>query len=342
MALTRRAFLCAVPLAGLAFACNAATARVANSTKLVEVGSTGSSDPRARTIVVFMPETPQTKEVWRGLSDELSGEYRLIAIRVERSSDSPIIAEAIKRYSPSSVVLMNNPTVVAYRDFQQSSARLSFPPAVVVMTSFLEGETSHLVGATGITYEVPLITVMTNLRKLISLRSERVGVVVREPLRGFVAKQVALARREQVVVNQETVSASPNASELKRAIRRLKQQADVLWILNDDRLLTPKLISDGWLPGLDERPWMPTIVGAGSLVSPSRSFGTFAVLPDHVALGAQAANLLLDIADNEWTVEPGTIVQLPLSTTTTMDLSQVKERFTMQKDALQQVDRILE
>ncbi|HET9953327.1 MAG TPA: hypothetical protein VFQ61_02425, partial [Polyangiaceae bacterium] len=171
---------------------------------------------------------------------------------------------------------------------------------------------------------------------------ERVGVVVRSPLRAFVDKQVSLARREQVVVTQELVGPDPNPSEIKRAIRRLKKTSDILWILNDDRLLTPKLISEGWLPGLDERPWVPTIVGAGSLVSPSRSFGTFAVLPDHVALGGQAASLLLDIADEGWTLEPNPFVQLPLSTTTTMDLNQVKERFAMQKDALHQVDHILE
>jgi hypothetical protein len=35
-------------------------------------------------------------------------------------------------------------------------------------------------------------------------------------------------------------------------------------------------------------------------------------------------------------------LQLPLSTQTTVDLRQVKERFSMQSDALQQIDRILE
>jgi hypothetical protein len=35
-------------------------------------------------------------------------------------------------------------------------------------------------------------------------------------------------------------------------------------------------------------------------------------------------------------------VELPLSTTTTVDLAQVRERFSLRKDALSQVDRILE
>jgi hypothetical protein len=343
MALTRREFLWAIPIfTGVVLGCASGPQALTAPGRLVVIASSQTERPESKTILVCMPETPQTRDVWKGLSDELSKDYRLIAVNVSSSSDDPIIAEAIRRYRPVGLVLMNNPTVAAYRNYQKKSPTRRFPPAVIVMTSFLDGQSETIASATGVSYEVPLITVMTNLRRLISLPSERVGVVVRDPLRDFVGKQVALARREQVVVSQEVVSSSPNPSELKRAIRNLKQQADVLWILNDDRLLSAQLISEGWMPGLDERPWIPTIVGAGSLVSAQRSFGTFAVLPDHVALGSQAAGLLLDIADDDWQLEPGKSIQLPLSTTTTMDLLQVKERFVMQKDALQQVDRILE
>ncbi len=343
MALTRREFLCAIPLcAGVLLGCGSSAKSAAEKGQLIVLATAQPKQQDAKTILVCMPETPQTRDVWKGLNDELSRDYRLVAIHVDRGNDAPIIAEGIRRYRPAGIVLMNNPTVAAYRLYQQNATDRHFPPTIIVMTSFLDGHSDRLVGATGISYEVPLITVMTNLRRLVSLKSERVGVVVRAPLRAFVGKQVELARREQVVVNQEVVSANPNSSELKLALRRLKQQADVIWILNDDRLLSPKLISEGWLPGLDERPWLPTIVGVGSLVSAQRSFGTFAVLPDHVALGAQAASLLLDLADNGWQVEPDSSIQPPLSTTTTMDLLQVKERFVMQKNALQQVDRILE
>jgi ABC-type uncharacterized transport system substrate-binding protein len=213
---------------------------------------------------------------------------------------------------------------------------------VIVMTSFLETQTSDLRSATGISYEVPLITAMTNLRRLLVLPSERVGVISRAPLRGFIKRQIELSAREKVAVIQEEVSQSPNSSELKRAIRRLKGSVDVLWILNDDKLLSPKLITEGWLPGLDERPWLPTIVGAASLVSAGSNFGTFAVLPDHTALGAQAASMLLDIAEDDWQVDEGARIQLPLSTTTTIDLVQTRERFKIQPNALKQVDRISE
>jgi hypothetical protein len=197
-------------------------------------------------------------------------------------------------------------------------------------------------GATGISYEVPLITVVTNLRKLIDRPIERIGVIHRPELGRFVDRQAALAAREQIGVVREVVGSSPNASELKRALRRLKEQAGAVWVLNDDHLLSPKLIAEAWLPGLNERPWSPTIVGAASLVSPLQSFGTFAVLPDHAALGAQAASLVFDIADNGWVLPADAQTQLPVSTTTTLDLAQVRERFSLRNDALRQVDRVLD
>lgn len=342
MALTRREFLVAIPwCAGALWACAGSQAGTLHN-GYTELAKTDAPGADSKTIVVLMPETAQTREVWMGLSDELSRDYRLVAVRVERSTDVGIVAEAVVRHRPAGLVLMNNPTVMAYREYQRGHAGSKFPPAVVVMTSFLDDPARQVQSGTGISYEVPLITVMTNLRKLIALPTERVGVVVRAPLRGFVNRQVELARREQVTVVEEVVGVEPNPSEVKRAIRRLKQRADIIWVLNDDHLLSPRLIAEAWLPGLDERPWLPTIVGAASLVSPQHSFGTFAVLPDHAALGAQAASLLMDIAADGWTLDAATSVQLPLSTTTTMDLVQVKERFALQQDALQQVDRILE
>ena len=340
MALKRREFLLTFPLCALG--CAASVRTPAHSASYAELFATKSAGARGKTILVCMPETTQTREVWTGLSDELSQEFALVAVRVDGRHAAPVIAEGMRRHRPAGVVLMNNPTVAAYRDYQRGNPGLAFPPAVIVMTSFLERQPAQLVAATGISYEVPLITVVTNLRKLVASPVERVGVVLRAPLAGFVERQAALARREKIHVSEELVSANPNASELKRALRRVKQHADAIWVLNDDRLLTPRLIADAWLPSLNDRPFCPTIVGAGSLVSPAQSFGTFAVLPDHTALGAQAAALVFDIASNGWAVPEDADVQAPLSTTTTVDLVQARERFSLQEHALAQVDRILE
>jgi hypothetical protein len=305
-----------------------------------ELSRAGLSSNKGR-ILVLMPATSQTREVWTGLSDELQRDYELVSVRVDSRSDDDIIAEAIRRHEPKAIVLMNNPTVAAYAEYQHKHPADLFPPAVIAMTSFLDVQQGSVAHATGISYEVPLITVVTNLRKLIATPIDRVGVVRRAQLAGFVSRQAALAAHERIDVEQEEVGNSPNASELKRAIRRVRARSDALWVLNDDRLLTPRLIVDGWIPGVSERPWIPTIVGAAPLVSPVQSFGTFALLPDHTALGVQVASLVFDLADSDWKIGADAHTQLPLSTTTSVDLVQVTERFSLRDGALAHVDRIL-
>jgi ABC-type uncharacterized transport system substrate-binding protein len=237
-------------------------------------------------------------------------------------------------------VLMNNPTVAAYRTYTAQTAGPRVP-SVVVMTSFLDSASLNSLNAMGIHYEVPLITAVTSLRRILDTPVERVGVVYHPTLEAFVRREAALAKREQITVVSTPLDPEPNVAHIKSAIRDAKRTADALWVLNDDRVLTPQLIADGWLPGLNERPWRPTLVCASSLVSAQRSFGTLAVLPDHTALGVQTANVIFDIAEDRWQL-PERGAQLPLSINTVVDLRQAHERFDLKRDALAQVDKIIQ
>jgi hypothetical protein len=342
MALNRRTFLLTVPLVAGAAGCSHDLGDRAQRVSATRDEIANLAAPGKPTILVCMPDTKQTSEVWTGVRDELLHQFTLVAVRVEGESGAETIARAMARYRPACLVLMNNPTVVAYARYQATARLPHYPPAIVVMTSFLDRRPAAIQEATGISYEVPLITVVTNLRRLMSSTVERVGVVRREPLHGFVSRQAELARREQITVIEQSVSLTPNAAELKYALRELKQRCDALWILNDDRLLSQRLIADGWLPGLNERPYKPAIVGAASLVSPTQSFGTFAVLPDHTALGVQTANRIFDLSDAGFRLGDRDDVELPLSTTTSVDLVQARNRFALRKDALERVDHIQE
>ncbi len=328
-----------MPLLLAALGCSAGTSQLPRHEYRELAVAGGRNRP---TILVFMPDTQQTRDVWKGLCDEVGQEFRLVAVRLGCDQDESLIVEGVERHRPSAAVLMNNPTVAAYRKVRQHFPRLRGLPAVVVMTSFLETNQLRELGATGISYEVPLITAVTTLRRLMASPVERVGVVFRGPLAPFVERQSRLASQEKVRVLTQAVDAEPNSSEIKRALRMLKQQSDAIWIVNDDRLLDASLIAQAWLPGLNERPWRPTIVGAASLVSTQQSLGTVAVLPDHVALGTQAAGMLFNLAESGWSLTGRMEAQYPLSTTTTLDLPQAKERFALTDGAMAQVDRVLE
>lgn len=341
MGLTRRQWFLSLPwLAGLTSACGShARAQNEDERGYLELLQTQGSG-RADRVLVFTPDTQQTRRVWTGLSDEIGKMVRLIAVQVETRHDAPIISEAIRRHKPSAVVLINNPTVAAYRAYQHGASGAVHPPAVVVMTSLLEQSELALLNATGIRYEVPLVTAVTSLRRLLAQPIAQVGVIRREDFRHFVQAEAELAAREKVSVTSEVLSASFNASEIKRALRNLKQRVQALWVLNDDRLLNEALLSEGWVVGVNERPWIPTIVGVESLMVANGPLGDFAFLPDHVALGTQTASILFDAMDRGWQL-PNHELQLPVSTTTVVDLLRVREHYALREGALSQVDVIL-
>lgn len=335
VSMKRRSWLAATSLALFGAACGSSSTR---GERAARRPLSNGGDPN--TVLTLMPDTAQAREVLRGLADELGEEFRVVAVVVEGRAAAPVVARSFAEHRPRAVVLVNDSTVAAYRAYVSQSGGPRVP-AVVVMTSFLDASALSAIGALGIDYEVPLITAVTSLRRILETPVERVGVVYRENLDAFVRREAELASREQIVVVPSPLAAEPDEAHVRSAIREAKQYADALWVPNDERVLSPELIADGWLPGLNERPWLPTVVSASALVSASQFFGTIAVLPDHTALGVQTANLVFDIADNRWQL-PDRGAQLPLSTNTVVDLRQAHERFELKRDALAQVDKIIE
>lgn len=311
------------------------------------IGATPVVDPPRRDgaplLFVAMPIGPAFHETRKGLVDEVSGTFNVTTFVVTPETRAADFRAALDAAAPACVVLMNNGTVRMYRDYQRAHSGATFPPAVIVMTSFLEDIQREINRATGIAYEVPGVTAFVSLRALIRAPVARVGVVHSPYARAFVARQRALAIKEQIeLISIELDGEEPNARELQGAIDALKRyhHIDALWVLNDNRLLRDgRFLREAWMPAVKAL-GLPVVVGAAPLLNPSSPFGTFAVLPDHAALGAQAANLILDLADNDWRVEDHPI-ELPLSTVKVLDVRSARE-FGLRDGALNRVDRPLE
>ena len=294
-------------------------------------------------LLVAMPIAPAFQETRKALVAEASGTFNVTTFVVTPETRTADFRAALDAAAPACIVLMNNSTVRMYRDYQRERPGATFPPAVIVMTSFLEDIRREIKRATGIAYEVPGVTAFVSLRALIHAPVARVGVVHSPYARTFVGRQRALAIKEQIeLVSIELGGEAPNARELQGAIDALKRyhHIDALWVLNDNRLLKDgRFLREAWMPALKSL-GVPVVVGAAPLLNPSSPFGTFAVLPDHAALGAQAANLIFDLADNNWRVEDHAI-ELPISTVKVLDVRSARE-FGLRASAPNHVDRPLE
>ena len=209
------------------------------------------------------------------------------------------------------------------------------------MASYLERSASEINNGTGIYYEIPSVTVFGNLRSLIDIDLKRIGVVHREHFKPFVEAQAKLGKIEGFELLPISVGAEPSSKDLKRAVKALRHEleVDAIWVLNDNALLTKRMIQRGWLPGFRKLK-IPVGVGVDALVVPGGQFGTFAVVPDPVEMGLQAGNLVLDLADADWKADGR--LALPIAVKTTLHLAVARKYFRFDEKNLDKVDRVVE
>jgi putative ABC transport system substrate-binding protein len=176
---------------------------------------------------------------------------------------------------------------------------------------------------------------------MINAPVRKVGVVYRTPFADFVAEQRRLASREGIDLVGSEVSEDPSRSDISAALKSLvdRERVDAVWVLNDEALLSPQMLSSVWLSSSNPRHRMPVIVGAPNLVTKENPVGTFAIMPDDVALGIQTANLIFDIADDGWKVK-GRDVSLPISIKTVVDADEIRQQFVFKAGALEGVDKV--
>jgi len=299
--------------------------------------------PGAKTLLIAMPDSQDFLDARKGLVTEIEKDFNVSTFVVTPATTVNDLAAAVERSSPVCLVLMNNTTLALFQKYQARPGNRATPPAVVLMTSFLEQASSRVKHITGIAYEVPAVTGFVHLRMVVKKRIDRIGVVYRPAFEHFVERQKALAAREGFEIIPMLVPADANAAQLRAALRDLcdRGKVDALWLLNDNGLIHDgAFLTATWRPILQEMN-LPLLVGVPNLVDPAEPFGTLSVVPDHPSLGLQAANLIFELADNNWNVADHPI-ELPLSVKTVVDVKQVRERFDLRPDALQHIDRALD
>jgi putative ABC transport system substrate-binding protein len=288
-------------------------------------------------VTVLAPADAQLVPVVNQLRNELEDDFDVLVTAVDAERDTPdSIGRVLAHDQPKAVVLLNNSTARIYRRWARSSA--SPPVSIILMASFAEELQHTIPNSVGIAYEVPAVTSFVGLRAL-GKPINRVGVVYRKALANYVSAQESLAKVESISFVPEELPEEFEARDLKAALVRMKRAGiDALWLPNDNSLLTRLLVAKVWLPYLD-RLELPVIVGVPSLVRADYAFGVYGAIPDPEALAIQAADLIIDLSENDWASE-GPRVRLPLSARTYVS-APLSQRFGVLGERLQNVDVVV-
>jgi len=305
-----------------------------------DVLETLATQPRSGAPVVLVVRGPSESfgQVMTNISNEVAGELDFLELPMSKDLDEATLRQAIAQTAPGAVLLMDNPAVELYARYR--TLEPDGPPGIGVMSLFLEEAALTTPGLTGIPYEVPAVTSLVNLRRVIEAPVHRVGVVHRPRFADFVQRQAELASVEGFEIVPIELGERPQAAQLRRALGKLRTQTDTLWVLNDNALLAPEMIGEVWLPFMKGNT-APVVVGIEPLVNTPTPFGTFAVLPDHDGLGLQTADLLFELYDAGWNVEE-VPVQLPIAVTDVLHVGFARQHLRVREDQLDSVDRLVE
>ncbi|MBN1129330.1 MAG: hypothetical protein JXA71_10105 [Chitinispirillaceae bacterium] len=294
-------------------------------------------------VLVVRPEGSQFRDVVRGMADDLGNEAVVNeAIVGDRGKT---IEQALRNYKPSAVVLMDNRAIEQYRAWLTARPDpLKGGPLAVALMGILVGEAIAGMPNTGaISYEIPIVTSAVNLRSILGKPIRKIGVVHRSLMAGMVERNRESCLRENLFIINRSL---PDQSifmwyHVRRALVDLleKEKVDVLWVPNDNVLLSPSLLMNSWIPQVQKHR-RPVIVGIEALVAPDLDFGTIAVLPDHEALGVQTASLILKARENGWKAGPDNN-EPSLAVYKILNFRQARKWYNVPEERCSGIDRIL-
>lgn len=311
-------------------------------TAFIGVFSTCSVALAQTNILVVRPAGPTFEEAEKGISETLGDSWVLKEFTTEKDASAKSLAQEWKTLAPKAVVLMDNRSVSLYKEARTILGD-TVTPVVALMGVRIDLAIHGLANAVGINYEIPAVTSVVNLRSVAEGEMKRVGVVYRKSWQDFFTRQSEFCQPESIQLVGRAIDDDGNvASDLKKALNDLvkEEKVDALWILNDNLFLNPKIIQGVWMPAVKKSKVL-SVVGVEPLVNPSLDFGSFAVLPDHYALGSQAAGLLQEMQDMDWVVEDPRADQ-PLSVVKILNAKQVRKRGGVRAEKLGEIDKVLE
>lgn len=302
------------------------------------------SIPAKDLILVIRRDGKDFEDALKGLTEELKVDFDFKDKKIEKKTGVSEIQAEIASVHPKTIVLMDNSAITLFKKYQAGLKEgEAIIPSVSIMGVFIKDAIGEIKNASGISYEIPIVTSIVNLRSVLGSSMKKVGVIHREFLKDFIEKNRAFCKMEGIEIIDISL---PNKSDdykklLKNSLKTLfeEKNIDVLWVPNDNAFLNVENIQGVWIPAVKKEK-KPVVVGVELLVNPKLDFGTFAVLPDHVALGSQAAEMIYDIRDNEWKCEERR-VDPPLAVFKIINLQQAKKNFNVSDEKLKIVDKTL-
>ncbi len=295
-------------------------------------------------IVALHPSGKQFETLVTSLKENLGNEIQVKSIEIQKNDTWHDLKDQISAHNPSAFLLLDNRSIVIYEQYLSDRDTTQNPiPAVATMALQLEKVTEGI-SLLGISYEIPVVTSIVHLRPIVKNPISKVGVIYRSSMEDFIAINKEYCNTESIELISYKIDADDSEhaiNDIKKGLKQLfKENLDALWIVNDNILINGKSLIKSWIPNLKKMK-IPVIVGVESLIDTKLKIGNFAVLPDNIALGSQAAELFFELMDNNWVVDERRIDQ-PISVIKTLNRTLAGKGGFLNEDGLSSIDKEIE
>ena len=302
-----------------------------------------AEDDDLDTALILTAKGEVFNKVVAGLTDDLEEDLNFVKLEISKATTATDVSRQIDEHNPKLIVLVENSAIKIYGEYQKANPKKAFPPAVAVAALFVDRFIAKLKNATGIRYEIPAVTSIVNMRQVLSKKVKRVGVVHREWMSGLIAQNAKYCEAEGIELvpiklpNKDSKMTKKLASGLKSLV---KKDVDAIWVLNDNALLNGRTIGGAWLPVMGKAK-LPVIVGVKTMLTTKYNFGSFAIVPDHYALGVQAASMIGEIMEEDWDISDRDIEQ-PISVKKVVNVSVLdNKKVSYRAEGLGNMDEVI-
>lgn len=296
-------------------------------------------------VVIFATKGSIFDQARNGLVNEIRDDFSVSVIEINENTSIGDIDSVIDSYNvPKAVVLIGNNAIRSYVKYANQNKQKTKSIQVVTMLALdVQRAVSGIENVNAIAYETPMLTALVSFRRVFSKPVDKVGVLYRNPLKQFIEKHTHYCAREKISIKGIEISDDTSKIELdiSSALQNLirTEKVDALWIPNDNVLLKPEYLGNIWLPELKKKK-VPLIVGVEALVNPELNFGTFAVIPDPVALGEQAAEIVYNLKADDWQ-HSGVMIHPAISMYSVLNLKKAYEIAAKEDFKTYEVSKIL-
>lgn len=231
--------------------------------------------------VLISQDSNRTQEILAGLKAELAFEHNLTEYRLAGgggdSGDSREIIQTVQESNPVLIFTVGSRAALVAREFIRD-----FP---VVFTLAVDNPTFdfHTANMTGVNADLPPGEWLRLLQKL-DPNLKRIGVVYKPANSGHIFEET---RTAAAGLGMQVVGAKIDLKQdIPRAMRALRGNIDMVWMVRDPILLEPDALRELLKFSLLEK--LPMLTFSGTVV---RAGAMLAVTPEERGMGRQAARI---------------------------------------------------